>query len=118
MSYDSAFAHIGENEESNQSVNPISTPATSSQTLIVNDTSNNGDNEFSQLPLHGRLGNEDHDNDLDRPRTLRERLALERMTAPSCIHIPPHTDTFHFRNEMCRYEQGYEYIKVPLFSRG
>ena len=96
MSYDSTFAHIGENEKSTQSVNPISTPATSSYTLMADNTSNNGDNEFAQLPLRARLSNEDHDNKLDRPRFLRERLAPKRTASPLYIRIPPHIGTFHF----------------------
>ena len=100
MSVDSTFAHIGDNSESNQAVNPILTPASSTDALMGDNTSQNGDNMFSQLPILGHLGNVDPVEEPERPRTLRERLAPERNAAPSCIRIPPHVGTFHFRNGM------------------
>ena len=52
MSYDSAFEQIGDIEESDKSVNPISTPYVSSHTLMADDErSNNGDNELIGYPL-------------------------------------------------------------------
>ena len=95
MSFDSAYAQLGENLESNNSVNQIVTRASSLQFPMPDDISINGDNN-PQLPIRGRLGIEVEDP--ERPRTLRERLAPERMAAPSCIRIPPHVGTFHFRN--------------------
>ena len=85
MSYDSAFAQIGDIVESDQSVNPISTPFVSSHTLMADDErSNNRDNELNRLPpLRGRLGYENGKNELDRLHPLRECLAPERTSAPS-----------------------------------
>ena len=63
--------------------------------------SNNEDNELNQLyPLCGGLGNKNGENELDRLRCLKERLAPERTLAPSCIWISTHPGTFHFRNGM------------------
>ena len=45
MFVDSAFAQLGENQESDESVNPIVTPASSSHTPMADNTSNNGDND-------------------------------------------------------------------------
>ena len=102
ISYDSAFAQIGDIVESDQSVNPISTPFVSSHTLMASDKRNNNrDNEFNRLPpLYGHLGHENVENELDRPRPLRERLVPERTLAPSCIRILAYPGTFHFRNKM------------------
>ena len=100
MSVDSTFAHIGENQEFDQSVNPISTPASSSNTPMGDNTSQNGDNTRNQLPIRGHLGNKDPVDEPDRPRILRERLTPERMTAPSCIRILPRASTFYFHNRM------------------
>ena len=75
MSIDSAYAQLGENFKSNNSVNPIVTPASSLNLQMVDNTSTNGDND-PQLPIRGRLGIEVEDP--ERPRTLRERLAPER----------------------------------------
>ena len=97
MSIDSTYAQLGENLESNNSVNPIVTPASSLNLQMASNTSTNGDND-PQLPIRGRLGIKVED--LERPRTLRERLAPEKTAAPSCIRIPPHAGTFHFRNGM------------------
>ena len=97
MSVESTFAQLGENLESNDSVNPIVTPALSLHLPMADNTSTNGDND-PQLPNRGRLAIEVEDP--ERPRTLRERLAPERTAAPSCIRIPPHVGTFHFRNGM------------------
>ena len=95
MSVDSAYAQLGENLESNNSVNPIVTPASSLLLPMADNTSTNGDND-PQLPIRDRLGIEVEDP--ERLRTLRERLAPERTAAPSCIRIPPHAGTFHFRS--------------------
>ena len=102
MSYNSVFAKICDIVESDHSVNPISTPSFSSHTLMAdNERSNNRDNELERLPLiRGHLGYENVENELDRPHTLRERLAPERTSSPSCIHILTHLGTFHFKNEM------------------
>ena len=106
MSYDSTFAQIGDIVKSDQSVNPISTPSISSNTSMAdNERSSNRDNELDRLrPLRGHLGYEDRndnaENELDRLCPLQERLASERMSAPSCIRIPAHFGTFHFRNGM------------------
>ena len=57
MSYDSVFAKIGDNEESDQFVNPISTPVASLDIPMADDTSNNGDRGLGRLPpIHGHLG--------------------------------------------------------------
>ena len=57
MSYDSTFAEIGDNEESDQSVNPIFPPPASLDTPMAEDTSNNGDGGLGILPpLRGNLG--------------------------------------------------------------
>ena len=90
-------SHLGDNFESNNSVNPIVTPASSLNLPMADDININGDHN-PQLPIRGRLGIEVED--LERPRTLRERLAPERTAAPSCIRIPPHAGTFHFHNGM------------------
>ena len=82
MSIDFAYAQLGENLESNNSVNQIVTRASSLQFPMADDISINGDNN-PQLPIKGRLGIEVEDP--ERPRTLRERLAPERMEGPSCI---------------------------------
>ena len=74
MSIDSAYAQLGKNLESNNSVNPIVTPASSSLFPMADDISINGDNN-PQLPIRGRLGIEVEDP--ERPWTLRERLAPE-----------------------------------------
>ena len=100
MSYNSTFAHISENEESNQSVNPISTLASSSQTPMDDDTNENGDNAFAQLSLCRRLGNANLDNKIDRPRTLRECLAPRENSGPFMYSLSPHAGIFHFRNGM------------------
>ena len=100
MSVDSTFAHIGDNSESNQAVNPILTPASSTDALMGDNMSQNGDNMWGQLPIRGHLCNIDLVEQPERPRTLRERLAPERNVAPSCIRIPPHAGTFHFLNGM------------------
>ena len=68
---------------------------------MADDTSNNRKGGLGRLPpLRGHLGQENDEVDLDRPRPLRECLALERTLAPSCIHIPNHPGTFYFRNGM------------------
>ena len=100
MPVDSTFAHIVDNQESVQSVNPISIPASSSNTLMGDNTSQNGGNTRGQVPIHGHLGNVDLVEEPDRHRTFHERLALKRTAAPSCIRIPPHAGIFHFRNGM------------------
>ena len=83
MSIDSTFAHIGDNSKSNQSVNHILTPASSTDALMGDNTSQSGDNMRSQLPIRGHLGNVDPVEEIERPRTFRERLAPERNAAPS-----------------------------------
>ena len=57
MSVDSAFAQLGENLESNDSVNPVVTPASSLHLPIADNSSTNRDND-PQLPIRGRLGTE------------------------------------------------------------
>ena len=51
MSVDSTFAYIGENQESDQSVNPLSTPTSSSNTPMGDNTSQNGDNMAINYPF-------------------------------------------------------------------
>ena len=101
MSYDSIFTQIGDNEEFDQSVNPISTPTASLDIPIANDTSNNRDDRLGRLPLlRGHFGLENVEIDPDRSRPFKECLALERTSAASCIWIPNHPGIFHFRNRM------------------
>ena len=69
MSVDSAFAQLGENQESNKSVNPVVTPASSLHLPMADNTSTNGDND-PQLPIRGRLGIEVQVEDPERPCTL------------------------------------------------
>ena len=75
MSVDSAFAQLGENLESSESVNPIVTPASSLHLPIADNTSTNGDND-PQLPIRGRLGIEVEDPESALlPRERRPHLA-------------------------------------------
>ena len=59
--------------------NPITIPSTSSTSSMTDEESNAG-----------------HELDLAN-RPLGELLALERVETPSCILIPVHRGTFHFR---------------------
>ena len=64
--------------------NPISTPSSSSSTsFMADDEINEGDLRVEPV------------NDANRP--LRELLTPDRTGTPSCIVIPPHRGTFHFR---------------------
>ena len=64
--------------------NPISTPSSSSTPPMAEDDVNEADLQVEQVP--------------EANRPLRELLAPDRTDTPSCIVIPPHRGTFHFRS--------------------